>query len=151
VPPTNNNDNSVQLKLTSWQFGWKVRNAHIFTSTYNHLTKYHAWYIYKPDWYAVLLCEELMIAICDWWCFWGVTFMLNISSGQYQINKLDIRNILSSWWLQYGILILRFKLQLSFLPLLSYLIMNRLMIQQRYQIYHCDNEREISNQMEFST
>jgi len=150
VPPTNNN-NSVQLKLTSWQFGWKVRNAHIFTSIYNHKTKYHTWYIYKPDWYTVLLCEDLMIAICDWWCFWGVPFTLNVSSSQYQINKFNIGKILSSWWPQYDIHILRFKLQLRFFPLPSHLIMNRLMIGHWYRIYNCDNEREISNQMAFST
>ena len=76
---------------------------------------------------------------------------LNISSRQYQINKLDMRKILSSWWLQYGILMLRFKIELSLFPLPPRLITNRLLIRYWYWIYHCDNEREISNQMAFST
>jgi hypothetical protein len=92
-----------------------------------------------------------MFAICDWWCFWGVPFMPNISSSQYQVNKLDIGMILSSWWIQYGIFILRFKHQLSLFPLPPHIIVNRLMIRHWYRIYHCDNERKIWNQMAFPT
>ena len=149
VPPTNNNNNKyVRLNLTSWQFGWKVRNVHIFTTTYNHLTKYHTWYIYKPDWYIVVLFLAIMWRFndCHLWLVmflrraihWGVPLALNVSSSQYQINKLDIGNISSSWWPQYGILILRSELQLSLFPLPLHLIIDRLTIRHWYRIYHCD-------------
>lgn len=147
VPPTNNN-NCVQLNPTSSQFGRKVRNAHLFTTTYKHLTKYHTWLIYKPDWYTVLLYLAIMWTFND--CHLQLVMFLrcavyaNISSSQYQIKKLKIGK-----WLQYGIIIMRFKLQWTPFPLPPHLIMNRLMLRHWYQTYHCDNEHEIPNQMAF--
>ena len=129
---------------------------HIYLQLHiNILTKYHTWYVYKPDWYTVLLFLAIMWTVNDRH-LWLVMFLrhdihANISSSQYQINKLDTGKILSPWWLQYGIIIIRFKLQLILFPLPPHLTMNRLMIRHWYRIYHCDNECEISNQMAFRT
>jgi hypothetical protein len=87
VHPTNNN-NCVQFNLMSWQFGWKVRNEHIFTSTYNHLTKYHTWYIYKPDWYTVLLFLAIVWRFNN--ChFWLVMFLRRAIHAQHFIKSVS--------------------------------------------------------------
>jgi hypothetical protein len=105
VPPTNNNNNCAQFNLTSWQFGWKARNAHLLTTTYKYLTKYHTWHVYKPDRYTVLLFLAIMWRFNDCHLLLVMFLRRAIPSSQYQTNKFDIGKILSSWWLQYGILL----------------------------------------------
>ena len=106
-----------------------------------------------PDWYTVLLFLAIMWTFND--ChlrlvmFLGCAIHANISSSQYQINKLDIGKILPSWWLQYGIIIMGIKHQLTLFPLSPHLIINRLMIRHWYQTYNCNIECEIPNQMAF--
>jgi len=101
VPPTNNN-NCVQLNLTSWQFEWKARNAHLFTTTHKYLNKYHTWYIYiyiyKPDWCTVILFLAIMWTFND--CHLRMVMFLryaihaNISSSRYQITRYQINSTL---------------------------------------------------------